>query len=87
MAEKGAIEKLAKKKKIKKDKPLIIQRFEPGTHHAQKIVKKAEDRKKYEEGLKKHEIKSIKKRKNKLESGVDNIKRAEEILGLRTSEV
>lgn len=41
IVEKGAIEKISKKKKIKKEKPLIIQRFEPGTSVAQKIVKKA----------------------------------------------
>lgn len=31
IVEKGVIEKINKNKKIKKDKPLMIQRFEPGT--------------------------------------------------------
>lgn len=77
IVEKGAIEKISKKKKIKKDKPLIIQRFEPGTSVAQKIVKKAEDRKKFEDGLKRHDLKQIKKNKWKAESGIDKIKKAE----------
>ena len=38
---------MQKTKKIKKDKPLIIQRFEPGTVQAQNIIKKAEGIKKY----------------------------------------
>lgn len=54
IAEKGLIEKMEKKKKIKKDKPLIIQRFQPGTAQAENNIKKAEGKKKYEEGLRRH---------------------------------
>lgn len=48
IADKGVLEKFEKNKKIKKDKPLIITRFEPGTATAQAIVKKAEGKKKFE---------------------------------------
>lgn len=78
IAEKGAVQKLEKKKKIKKDKPLIIQRFEPGTAVAEAIVKKAEGKKKYEEGLKKYKQKQQKKLT--VQSGIDKIKKAEFLL-------
>jgi hypothetical protein len=52
-----------KTKQIKKEQPsLIVRRFEPGTSTANEIIKKAEGKKKYIEGVIKAEKKLMQKK-------------------------
>jgi hypothetical protein len=69
-----------KTKQIKKEQPtLIVRRFEPGTQSAQDIVKKAEGKKKFIEGVMKSEKKKLKKGQQ-ISKGVDKVSKANRLL-------
>ena len=70
-----------KTKHIKKQQPpLIIRRFEPGTKQAETIERKAEGKKKFIETVMISEKKKMKKQK--IEKGIDKIRKANQILNL-----